>query len=135
MPPARARQPPRAPASSRHRRRSGPARRASRWSPRSCCPTARTRSARPQPLDAAERAATLGVPIYTIALGTPDGQVDVQDNFGQTVTLDVPPDTETLKQIADHDGAKAFDAPTAEELQASTTTSSRGSATPSSARK
>ena len=29
-----------------------------------------------EPLDAADRAATLGVPIYTIALGTPDGKVD-----------------------------------------------------------
>ena len=37
-----------------------------------------------------ERAKTLGVPIYTIALGTPTGQVTVQDQFGQDVTLDVP---------------------------------------------
>ena len=57
-------------------------------------------------------------PIYTIALGTPDGQVQVQDQFGQPVTLDVPPDTETLAQIAEITGATAFDAPTAEDLQA-----------------
>ena len=69
-----------------------------------------------QPLDAAQRAKTLGVPIYTIALGTPNGTVDVQDNFGQTVTLDVPPDTETLKQIAATTGGQAFDAPTAAQL-------------------
>jgi Ca-activated chloride channel family protein len=69
-----------------------------------------------QPLDAASRAKTLGVPIYTIALGTPDGTVDVQDDFGQTVTLDVPPDTETLKQIAATTGGQAFDAPTAAQL-------------------
>ena len=69
-----------------------------------------------QPLDAAQRAKTLGVPIYTIALGTPNGTVDVQDDFGQTVTLDVPPDTETLKQIAATTGATAFDAPTAAQL-------------------
>ena len=36
-----------------------------------------------EPLDAAERAETLGVPIYTIALGTPDGTVEVRDDFGQ----------------------------------------------------
>jgi len=69
-----------------------------------------------QPLDAAQRARTLGVPIYTIALGTPDGQVQVQDDFGQMVTLDVPPDTETLAQIASITGAKDFNAPTAEDL-------------------
>jgi Ca-activated chloride channel family protein len=57
------------------------------------------------------------VPIYTIALGTPDGTVDVADQFGQMVTLPVPPDTETLKQIADTTGGKAFDAPTAEDLK------------------
>jgi Ca-activated chloride channel family protein len=69
-----------------------------------------------KPLDAAQRAKTLGVPIYTIALGTPNGTVDVQDEFGQTVTLDVPPDTATLKQIAATTGATAFDAPTAAQL-------------------
>jgi len=70
------------------------------------------------PLDAARRAATLGVPIYTIALGTPQGQVTVNDQFGQPVTLDVPPDTQTLKQIAAITGAQAFDAPSAGDLKA-----------------
>ena len=69
-----------------------------------------------QPLEAAQRAKTLGVPIYTIALGTPNGSVTVQDQFGQTQTLDVPPDTATLKQIASTTGATAFDAPTAKDL-------------------
>ena len=69
-----------------------------------------------QPLDAAQRAKTLGVPIYTIALGTPDGTVDVQDNFGQNVTLNVPPDTQTLQQIASITGGQAFNAPTAAQL-------------------
>jgi Ca-activated chloride channel family protein len=59
----------------------------------------------------------MGVPIYTIALGTPDGTVDVRDNFGQMVTLPVPPDKQTLQQIADTTGGKAFDAPTAEDLK------------------
>jgi Ca-activated chloride channel family protein len=70
-----------------------------------------------QPMEAADRAATLGVPIYTIALGTPDGQIDVRNDVGQLVTVDVPPDTETLKQIADTTGAKSFDAPTAGDLK------------------
>lgn len=69
-----------------------------------------------QPLEAAERARTLGVPIYTIALGTPNGSVTVQDQFGQSQTLNVPPDTATLDQIASVTGATAFDAPTAKDL-------------------
>lgn len=71
-----------------------------------------------EPLTAAQRAATMGVPIYTIALGTPSGEVTVEDPFGQPVTLQVPPDTETLAQIAEITSAQAFDAPTAEDLQA-----------------
>jgi len=70
-----------------------------------------------EPLDAAARAKTLGVPIYTIALGTPNGTVSVRDQFGQLQTLDVPPDTETLQQIATTTGGKSFDAPTAEDLK------------------
>jgi len=71
-----------------------------------------------EPLDAAERAAALGVPIYTIALGTAEGQVQVRDETGQMVTLDVPPDTATLAQIAEITSATAFDAPTADQLAA-----------------
>ncbi|MFL5675421.1 MAG: VWA domain-containing protein [Chloroflexota bacterium] len=70
-----------------------------------------------EPLDAAARAKTLGVPIYTIALGTPNGTVQVRDEFGQLQTLEVPPDTDTLQQIATTTGGKAFDAPTAEDLK------------------
>ena len=57
------------------------------------------------------------MPIYTIALGTASGRVTVEDQFGQPVTLEVPPDTETLAQIAEITQATAFDAPTAEDLQ------------------
>ena len=71
-----------------------------------------------EPLDAAERAAELGVPIYTIALGTSEGRVTVEDPFGNPVTLDVPPDTETLAQIAEVTGASAYDATTAADLSA-----------------
>jgi len=70
-----------------------------------------------EPLDAAARAKTLGVPIYTIALGTPTGTVTVRDEFGQLQTLDVPPDTETLQKIASTTGGTSFDAPTAEDLK------------------
>ena len=70
-----------------------------------------------EPEEAAARAKALGVPIYTIALGTPDGEVTVRDEFGQLQTLEVPPDTETLQDIASTTGGTAFDAPTAEELK------------------
>jgi Ca-activated chloride channel family protein len=70
-----------------------------------------------EPLDAADRAAALGVPIYTIALGTPTGTVVVPDQFGRPTTVEVPPDTVTLARIAEITGATAFDAPTAEDLR------------------
>ncbi|HEX5829018.1 MAG TPA: VWA domain-containing protein [Candidatus Limnocylindrales bacterium] len=69
-----------------------------------------------EPLDAAEDAAAAGMPVYTIALGTPDGVVEVQDPFGQPQQLQVPPDTETLQQVAEMTGGRSFDAPTAEDL-------------------
>jgi Ca-activated chloride channel family protein len=69
-----------------------------------------------EPLPAAEMAAALGVPIYTIALGTADGVVTVPDNRGQLHTLNVPPDTETLAAIAETTGGRAFVAPTAQDL-------------------
>jgi len=69
-----------------------------------------------EPLPAAEEAAALNVPIYTIALGTADGVVTVPDELGQMHTVNVPPDTETLAQIAETTGGKAFQAPTSQDL-------------------
>jgi Ca-activated chloride channel family protein len=69
-----------------------------------------------EPLPAAEIAAALNVPIYTIALGTADGVVTVPDDQGQLHTLNVPPDTETLAAIAETTGGRAFQAPTAQDL-------------------
>jgi Ca-activated chloride channel family protein len=69
-----------------------------------------------EPLPAAEQAATLGVPIYTIALGTAEGVVTVPDDQGQLHTVNVPPDTETLAAIAETTGGRAFEAPTARDL-------------------
>ncbi len=69
-----------------------------------------------EPLPAAEQAAVLGVPIYTIALGTADGVVTVPDDEGELHTLNVPPDTETLAAIAETTGGRAFEAPTATDL-------------------
>jgi Ca-activated chloride channel family protein len=71
-----------------------------------------------EPLEAAQDAVAAGMPIYTIALGTPDGVVEVQDQFGRLQQLQVPPDTETLQQVAEMTGGRYFDAPTAEDLAA-----------------
>ena len=50
------------------------------------------------PLDVASQAKELGVPVYTIALGTPEGTITLQQP-GDVVpqTIPVPPDTETLE--------------------------------------
>jgi Ca-activated chloride channel family protein len=71
-----------------------------------------------EPLDAADQAAEAGVPIYTIALGTQDGVVSVPDQLGRMTQLNVPPDTETLADIAEVTGARFFEAPTADDLAA-----------------
>jgi Ca-activated chloride channel family protein len=69
-----------------------------------------------EPLPAAEQAAALGVPIYTIALGTPDGVVQVKDDQGNPHILNVPPDTDTLAAIAETTDGRFFEAPTAQDL-------------------
>jgi Ca-activated chloride channel family protein len=71
-----------------------------------------------EPIEAAQRAADLGVPIYTIALGTEDGVVQVPNLFGMTESLPVPPDPETLARVAEMTGGRFFEAPTAEDLAA-----------------
>ena len=71
---------------------------------------------RTQPLDGASAAAGLGVPVYTIALGTADGVVSVPDQTGQLRQLSVPPDPETLAAIAEMTGGRFFQAPTAADL-------------------
>ena len=60
---------------------------------------------------AAEEAADLGIPVTTIAYGTPTGTVAVQ---GQIV--DVPADTTTMQAVADMTGGRYFEATTAGEL-------------------
>ena len=69
-----------------------------------------------EPVAAAEQAAALGVPVYTIALGTAEGVVEVQDDQGFPHILNVPPDTETLAAIAETTGGRFFQAPTAQDL-------------------
>lgn len=68
------------------------------------------------PIDAAHEAKARGVPIYTIALGTQAGIVDVQDNLGRTRRISVPPDPETLQEIATITEGKFFAAPSQDDL-------------------
>jgi Ca-activated chloride channel family protein len=68
---------------------------------------------RTSPEQAAQEAQQLGIPVYTIALGTPTGYVDI---MGQRIN--VPPDEDTLRQIAETTGGQFFQAPTARDLQA-----------------
>jgi len=70
-----------------------------------------------EPDAAAREAASIGMPVYTIALGTDAGMVTVQDEFGIPHTVEVPPDTDTLAAIAETTGARSFQAPTASDLQ------------------
>jgi Ca-activated chloride channel homolog len=62
------------------------------------------------PVTVAEEAAQQGVPVYTVALGTPDGRMP----DGQRV----PPDTESLAAVAERSGGEAFTATDAAGLSA-----------------
>jgi Ca-activated chloride channel homolog len=69
------------------------------------------------PLDGADRAKALGIPVYTIALGTDAGVVEF--GFGaERREVPVPPDRESLRMIAEQTDGKYFDAPTADALEA-----------------
>jgi Ca-activated chloride channel family protein len=60
-----------------------------------------------QPLDGAARAKRLGIPIFTVALGTPNGTVTF-DRGPFARTIPVPPDPVTLRQIASTTGGEFF---------------------------
>jgi Ca-activated chloride channel homolog len=68
------------------------------------------------PLDGAARAKELGIPVYTIALGTADGVIDLSFG-GEARRIPVPPDRETLRLIAQETGGKYYNAPSAEALR------------------
>ena len=69
------------------------------------------------PIEVARQAARLKIPIFAIALGTPSGEVEVRDQFGFTQRIQVPPDTETLREIARITGGRYFAAPDAARLE------------------
>jgi Ca-activated chloride channel homolog len=86
-----------------------------------------------QPLEGAQLAADAGIPVYTIALGTPEGvlrgdfgpgfgippdpgQPPPQGGFGER-EIPVPPDPETLGEIARMTGGEFSEAKDAETLE------------------
>ena len=70
-----------------------------------------------RPLDGARHARRLGIPVSTVALGTPDGVVEVRGDDGFTERITVPPDPPTLRQIAAATGARFYEAPDGERLR------------------
>jgi Ca-activated chloride channel family protein len=70
-----------------------------------------------QPLEAAEHARQMNVPVFTIALGTDEGVVEVPDESGQPRRIPVPPDKATLRRIAEVTGGKFFSAPSSRDLK------------------
>jgi len=64
------------------------------------------------PVEVAREAGKRDIPIYTVALGTPDGTVP--GGFGGSIP--VPPDPETLREISKASGGKAYTANDADQL-------------------
>jgi Ca-activated chloride channel family protein len=69
-------------------------------------------------VDVARKARQLGVKIYTISLGTNAGTIQVTDPNGATRTEKVPPDPQTLKQVAAATGGRAYATADATQLTA-----------------
>lgn len=69
-----------------------------------------------QPLEGAARAHAAGIPVYTVALGTPGGVLK-RDFGGFQRTIPVPPDPATLRAIANDTGGKFYEARNAGALE------------------
>jgi Ca-activated chloride channel family protein len=70
-----------------------------------------------QPMEGADRAKAVGSPVYTVALGTPNGTLT--RGFGAfSRQLPVPPDPATLHAIAERTGGDFFKADSAEAVHA-----------------
>jgi Ca-activated chloride channel family protein len=78
------------------------------------------------PLEGADRAKAAGIPVYTVALGTPNGTLQFgggpsqgfPGGFGFNRQVPVPPDPATLRAIANHTGGQFFEARSAKTLRA-----------------
>ena len=77
------------------------------------------------PLEGAAQARAAGIPVYTVALGTPNGTLTFDfGGFGGQFpgpggprTIPVPPDPATLRAIARTTGGQFFEARSAKSLQ------------------
>jgi Ca-activated chloride channel homolog len=69
------------------------------------------------PVAAAQAARKLHIPVYTVVIGTNEGTITVKKPDGTTQTVRVPPDPQSLAQIARASGAASFNAPTAAGLK------------------
>jgi Ca-activated chloride channel family protein len=65
------------------------------------------------PLEGAQRARAAAIPVYTVALGTPEGVVRVPPG---SVLLRVPPDPPLMRAIAERTNGETFTATTADRL-------------------
>lgn len=68
------------------------------------------------PVAVAQEARKLKIPIYTVALGTQEGEIRVKRRGGATRTEKVPPDVPTMQRIAQISGGKSFQISDAREL-------------------
>jgi Ca-activated chloride channel family protein len=68
------------------------------------------------PMEAAARAKSFKIPVFTVALGTPEGIVEFQ-RFGGTRIIPVPPDKETMRRIASTTGGRFYEAESAGDLR------------------
>lgn len=71
-----------------------------------------------EPAAAAQQAKERGVPVYSVLVGTPDGVVEEQLSGGFRRIIRVPPNAETLEQVAVGSGGEFFGALDAEGLSA-----------------
>jgi Ca-activated chloride channel family protein len=69
-----------------------------------------------QPLEGAARAKAAGIPVYTVALGTPNGTI-TRYFGGFQRTIQVPPDPETLAAIAEETGGAFYNAQSAQAVR------------------
>jgi Ca-activated chloride channel homolog len=69
------------------------------------------------PLAVAAEARTAKVPVYTVALGTASGTISSRSASGAVRQVPVPPDPQTLAQVASRSGGQAFTAADAGKLQ------------------
>jgi Ca-activated chloride channel homolog len=60
------------------------------------------------PIPEARRAARDHIPVYTVALGTQQGTIQVERADGTSVTRSVPPDAEAMRRIATISGGRTF---------------------------